>query len=94
MGLGWERDMTPAAAPHMRGLKKDDLMTTSNQARAKANSFFKQDGAKPSSATTFESVTQAARATRAKAALLREARLERDDQAAIRLPDLTRRSKP
>lgn len=64
-------------------------MTTSNTARAKANSFFKQDSAKQPGATTFESVTQAARATRTKAALLREARRERDDQAAIRLPDLT-----
>lgn len=70
-------------------------MTTSNPARAKANSFFKQAGAKQPGATTFQSVTQAAKATRAKAALLREARMEREDKlAAIRLPDLTQKTRP
>ena len=68
-------------------------MTQTNQARAKANRYFKSETTGPA-ATTFESVTAAARATRAKAVLLREARMARDDaDAAIRLPDLTRRPK-
>ena len=74
-------------------LQKDNTMTASKTARANANSFFKEGSVKQPGATTFESVTQAARATRAKAAQLREARRERDDQEAIRLPDLTQAAK-
>ncbi len=66
-------------------------MKSSTDIRAAANKHFKRD-ATPS-VSTFEVVTSAARSTRNKAALLRQSRMDREDEAAaIRLPNLTERS--
>lgn len=58
-----------------------------------ANKHFKTAGSSTVPPSTFEGVTAAARATRAKSLLLRKERMEREDPvAAIRLPDMTARS--
>lgn len=58
-----------------------------------ANKHFKTGGSPTSPPSTFEAVTAAAGATRAKSLLLRKGRLERGDNAApIYLPEITGRS--
>ncbi|WP_155897703.1 hypothetical protein [Aureimonas ureilytica] len=66
-------------------------MKSSTDIHAAANKHFKRDAT--SSVSTFEAVRSAARSTRDKAALLRQSRMDREDQAAaIQLPNLTKRS--
>ncbi len=67
-------------------------MTRSHALNA-ANKHFKTAGSSALPPSTFEAVTAAARATRAKSLLLRKGRMEREEPvAAIRLPDMTSRS--